>query len=147
MLREKNIFLIEDNDNDINLILNLLKEINLFDNVTIFKDGQEVLNYFYSDVKRTDFFLPTVLLLDIKLPKINGLQVLDKLKKDEKYKFIPVVMLTSSNHEKDILSCYMSGANGFVVKPVDYHEFSIVLKATINYWVNTNEPPVLIRKF
>lgn len=142
MLRKKNIFLIEDNENDINLIMNILHELNLSSNVKLFRNGQEALDYFFNIKNEADFIYPTIVLLDIKLPKINGIQFLKKLRKDEKYKFLPVVILTSSGHENDIKDCYQLGANGYVVKPVNFEDFFSVLKTTLSYWVNINEPPV-----
>ena len=139
----KRILLAEDNENDIELTLSALAESNLANRVDVVKDGAEVLDYLYCRGKYTnrDKDNPVVLLLDLKMPKLDGLEVLEKIKSDEKKKTIPVVMLTSSRQEQDLVESYRRGANAYVVKPVGFDEFFNAIKQLGIFWAVINEPP------
>jgi CheY-like chemotaxis protein len=137
------ILLVEDDPKDVELTLTALEEYNLANEVVVARDGEEALDYLYS---RGNFTTrsgdnPAVLLLDLKLPKINGLEVLQQVKSDEKLKMIPVVVLTSSHEEKDMVASYKLGVNAYVVKPVDFHEFVNAIKDLGVFWAVINEPP------
>jgi CheY-like chemotaxis protein len=137
------ILLVEDDPKDVELTLTALEEYNLANEVVVARDGEEALDYLYS---RGNFTTrsgdnPAVLLLDLKLPKVNGLEVLQQVKTDEKLKMIPVVVLTSSHEEKDMVASYKLGVNAYVVKPVDFHEFVNAIKELGVFWAVINEPP------
>jgi CheY-like chemotaxis protein len=137
------ILLVEDDPKDVELTLTALEEYNLANEVVVARDGEEALDYLYS---RGNFTTrsgdnPAVLLLDLKLPKVNGLEVLQQVKTDEKLKMIPVVVLTSSHEEKDMVASYALGVNAYVVKPVDFHEFVNAIKELGVFWAVINEPP------
>jgi DNA-binding response OmpR family regulator len=137
------ILLVEDDPKDVELTLTALDEYNLANEVVVARDGEEALNYLYS---RGNFTMrshenPAVLLLDLKLPKIDGLEVLKQIKSDGKLSMIPVVVLTSSREEKDMVTSYKLGVNAYVVKPVDFHEFVNAIKELGVFWAVINEPP------
>jgi CheY-like chemotaxis protein len=137
------ILLVEDDPKDIDLTLTALDEYHLANEVVVARDGEEALDYLYS---RGSFQLrtgenPAVLLLDLKLPKIDGLEVLQQIKSDENLKMIPVVVLTSSREERDMVASYKLGVNAYVVKPVDFHEFVNAIKELGVFWAVINEPP------
>jgi CheY-like chemotaxis protein len=137
------ILLVEDSPNDIELTLGALAKHKLANEVVVVHDGEEALDYLY---KRGSFKLrasgnPVVVLLDIKLPKINGLEVLTRLRQDELLQNIPVVMLTSSREEQDIVQSYDLGVNAYVVKPVDFHEFVTAICELGLFWAVINQPP------
>ena len=137
------ILIVEDDPMDVELTLTALGEYNLANEVVITRDGEEALDYLYY---RGNFNMrtgenPAVLLLDLKLPKVNGLEVLQQIKSDEKLKMIPVVVLTSSREEKDMVASYKLGVNAYVVKPVDFHEFVNAIKELGVFWAIINEPP------
>jgi DNA-binding response OmpR family regulator len=137
------ILLVEDDPKDVELTLTALEEYNLANEVVVARDGEEALNYLYcrgSFASRSSDS-PAVLLLDLKLPKVNGLEVLQQIKSDEKLKMIPVVVLTSSHEEKDMVASYKLGVNAYVVKPVDFHEFVNAIKELGIFWAVINEPP------
>ena len=139
----KRILLAEDNENDVELTLAALGEHNLANEVVIAGDGEEALDYLYcrgNFASRTNAN-PAVLLLDLKLPKVDGLEVLEQIKSDEKLKMIPVVVLTSSREERDMVASYKLGVNAYVVKPVDFHEFVNAIKELGIFWAVINEPP------
>ncbi|HEX4948828.1 MAG TPA: response regulator [Blastocatellia bacterium] len=143
----KRILLVEDNVNDIEMTLAALEENHLANEVVVVRDGEEALDYIY---RRGVFKLraegnPAVVLLDLKLPKIDGLEVLEKLKTDPAMKALPVVMLTSSREEKDLVKSYNLGVNAYVVKPVDFHEFVNALKELGLFWAVINQPPLISR--
>jgi CheY-like chemotaxis protein len=137
------ILLVEDDPRDVELTLNALEDYNLTNEVVVARDGEEALDYLYS---RGTFRMrtndnPAVLLLDLKLPKVDGLEVLRTIKADAKLKLIPVVVLTSSREERDMIESYKLGVNAYVVKPVDFHEFVNAIKELGVFWAIINEPP------
>jgi DNA-binding response OmpR family regulator len=137
------ILLVEDDPNDVELTLTALDEYNLANEVVVAHNGEEALDYLYC---RGPFAArarenPAVLLLDLKLPKVDGLEVLQQIRSSEKLKLIPVVVLTSSREEKDMVASYKLGVNAYVVKPVDFHEFVNAVKELGVFWAVVNEPP------
>lgn len=139
----KRILLVEDSINDVELILTSLAENHLGNEVVVVRDGEEALDYLY---RRGLYRLrreghPVVVLLDLKLPKIDGIEVLAQLKADPELRVVPVVVLTSSREEQDLTRCYELGTNGYVVKPIDFLEFVEVIKGLGLFWAIINEPP------
>jgi len=137
------ILLVEDDPNDVELTLTALDEYNLVNEVVIAHNGEEALDYLHCRgpfATRTSDN-PAVLLLDLKLPKVDGLEVLQNIRSHEKLKLIPVVVLTSSHEEKDMVASYRLGVNAYVVKPVDFHEFVNAVKELGIFWAVINEPP------
>jgi CheY-like chemotaxis protein len=135
--------LVEDNQNDVELMLTVLEDSNLAGKVVIARDGVEALDYLFRRGKfaTRDEGTPTVVLLDINMPKINGLEVLRQVRADAQLQWLPVVMLTSSRVEQDIIKSYELGANAYVVKPVDFEEYVKVVKEIGNFWSVRNESP------
>jgi CheY-like chemotaxis protein len=131
----------EDNENDIELTLVAFKECNLQNRIDIVRDGLQVLDYLYykGDFKRRYKEKPVVILLDIKMPKLDGIQALKAIKSDPVLKTIPVVMLTSSTMEKDLVESYHLGVNAYVVKPVDFMEFIEAVKKVGSFWALVNK--------
>ena len=137
------ILLVEDDPKDVELTLTALEEYNLANEVVVTRDGEEALDYLYC---RGNFSMrpndnPAVILLDLKLQKVHGLEVLEQVKSDEKLRMIPVVVLTSSREEIDMVASYKLGVNAYVVKPVDFHEFVNAIKELGIFWAVINEPP------
>ena len=137
------ILLVEDDPKDIDLTMTALDEYKLANEVVVTRDGEEALDYLYcrGDFQTRTTDNPAVLLLDLKLPKVDGLEVLQQIKSDEKLRMIPVVVLTSSHEEKDMVASYKLGVNAYVVKPVDFHEFVNAIKELGIFWAIINEPP------
>jgi CheY-like chemotaxis protein len=137
------ILMVEDDPKDVELTLTALEEYNLANEVVVAHDGQEALDYLYcqGNFATRSSENPAVLLLDLKLPRVDGLEVLQQIKADEKLKLIPVVVLTSSHEEKDMVASYKLGVNAYVVKPVDFHEFVNAIKELGAFWAVINEPP------
>ncbi|MFK4724688.1 DNA-binding response OmpR family regulator [Bradyrhizobium niftali] len=137
------ILLVEDDPRDIELTLTALQEYNLANEVMVVRDGQEALDYLYrrGEFSERDPSPPAVLLLDLKLPKINGLEVLQQVRADQQFKVLPIVVLTSSHEERDVVRSYELGVNAYVVKPVDFHEFVNAVKELGVFWAVINEPP------
>ena len=137
------ILMVEDDAKDVELTLTALEDYNLTNEVVVTRDGEEALDYLYcrGSFKMRTNENPAVLLLDLKLPKIDGLEVLQTIKSDEKLKIIPVVVLTSSREERDMVASYKLGVNAYVVKPVDFHEFVNAIKELGVFWAIINEPP------
>lgn len=137
------ILLVEDDTKDVELTMTALEEYNLANEVVVAHDGEEALDYLNCRGKYTDRSSenPAVLLLDLKLPKVDGLEVLKEIKSDAKLRLIPVVVLTSSKEEKDMVASYRLGVNAYVVKPVDFHEFVNAIKELGAFWAVINEPP------
>ena len=139
----KRILLVEDSNKDIELTLAALEEHHLANEVDVCRDGAEALDYLYrrgAFSNRSDD-LPAVMLLDLKMPKVNGLEVLSAMKADPRLKSIPVVMLTSSREEQDLVKSYQLGVNAYVVKPVDFQQFIDSIKALGFFWALVNEAP------
>lgn len=143
-MHTKTILLVEDNLQDEMLVLRALRKINLVNQVDVARDGQQALDYLFRQGEfagREGPDLPTVVLLDINLPRLSGLEVLGRLRADARTKLLPVVILTSSDEERDRLKSYENGANSFVRKPLDFTEFAETVARLGIYWLVTNEPP------
>jgi CheY-like chemotaxis protein len=146
-MKVKTILLAEDNPNDVELITLSLKGSIDAMNVEVVNDGVEVLEYirYEGKYKNRNQGHPAVILLDIKMPRMDGIEVLQEIKSDSELKMIPVVMLTSSREEQDLLKSYSMGANAYIVKPVDFYQFNSALKQLGSFWAILNElPPKLL---
>lgn len=137
------ILIVEDDPRDVELTMTALEDYKLANEVVVTRDGKAALDYLYC---RGEFHTrpndnPAVMLLDLKLPKVDGLEVLKQIKSDEHLKMIPVVVLTSSHEEQDMMRSYKLGVNAYVVKPVDFHEFVNAVKELGIFWAIINEPP------
>jgi len=140
------ILLVEDNADDVELTLRAFRKSDLVNTVTVARDGVEALDYLlatgsYAD--RAGNQLPDLVLLDIKLPRVDGLQVLERLRANPRTRLVPIVVLTSSIEPKDLLTCYTLGANSYVRKPIDFQQFSKALHQIGSYWLQTNQAPPL----
>jgi DNA-binding response OmpR family regulator len=137
------ILMVEDDPKDVDLTLTALEEYNLANEVIVTRDGEQALDYLYcrGEYKTRSSSNPAVMLLDLKLPKVDGLEVLKQIKSDGELRMIPVVVLTSSKEEKDMVASYKLGVNAYVVKPVDFHEFVNAIKELGVFWAVINEPP------
>jgi CheY-like chemotaxis protein len=143
------ILMVEDDAKDVELTLTALEEYNLSNEVVVTHDGEQALDYLYcrGEYKTRSRDNPAVMLLDLKLPKVDGLEVLKQIKADERLRIIPIVVLTSSKEEKDMVASYKLGVNAYVVKPVDFHEFANAIKELGVFWAIINEaPPGSVRK-
>ena len=143
-MSDKTILLVEDNHQDEMLILRALRKINLATEVDVVRDGQQALDYLFRENEFADrggSDHPTVILLDIGLPRLSGLEVLERLRSDTRTRLLPVVILTSSDEERDRLRSYENGANSFVRKPLEFAEFAETVARLGVYWLATNEPP------
>jgi CheY-like chemotaxis protein len=143
MERLGRILMVEDDPRDVELSLNALEDYHLANEVVVVRDGEQALDYLacrnaYATRSSGN---PAVILLDLKLPKIDGLEVLRQIKSDDKLKLIPVVVLTSSHEEKDLVTSYRLGVNAYVVKPVDFHQFVNAIKELGAFWAVINAPP------
>jgi two-component system response regulator len=146
MKRSHVILLVEDNPDDAELTLRAFRKSKTLNEIVIARDGVEALDYLFATgahAGRDPTLMPEVVLLDLKLPKIGGLEVLRRMRADPRTRRIPVVVLTSSNEEKDILSSYDLGANSFVRKPVDFAQFTEAAQQLGMYWLVTNQPPLM----
>jgi DNA-binding response OmpR family regulator len=137
------ILMVEDDPKDVELTLTALEEYNLANEVVVTGNGADALDYLYCRGKFSarSGEKPAVMLLDLKLPKVDGLEVLKQVKSDENLKMIPVVVLTSSREEKDMVASYRLGVNAYVVKPVDFHEFVNAIRELGVFWAIINAPP------
>ncbi|PWB58417.1 MAG: two-component system response regulator [Nitrosomonadales bacterium] len=143
-MNAKSILLVEDNPQDEMLTLRALRRANLANRIDVARDGQQALDYLFRQgefANREGPALPAVVLLDIGLPRLSGLEVLERLRADARTELLPVVILTSSDEEQDRLKSYENGANSFVRKPVDFAEFAETVARLGVYWLMTNEPP------
>lgn len=137
------ILLVEDDPRDQELTMTALEEYHLGNEVVVAGDGEEALDYLYyrGKFQGRSGENPAVMLLDLKLPKLDGLEVLQRIKADDNLRMIPVVVLTSSREERDMVSSYKLGVNAYVVKPVDFHEFVNAVRELGVFWAVINEPP------
>ncbi|MGH9727872.1 MAG: response regulator [Candidatus Acidiferrales bacterium] len=148
-MQERFILLVEDNPDDEVLTLRALKKNNISNEVVVARDGAEALDYLFglsNHAGRDLTSLPQVVLLDLKLPKVDGLEVLRRLRADARTKLLPVVILTSSNEEQDRLTGYGLGANSYVRKPVDFVQFTDAVRQLGLYWLLLNEQPPVVRR-
>jgi two-component system response regulator len=146
---KKIILLVEDNPDDVELNLRALKRNNIINDVVVAPDGAEALDYLFGEGKyrgRDLRVMPQVILLDLKLPKVEGLEVLKRLRSDERTKLLPVVILTSSREEQDMINGYRLGANSYIRKPVDFEKFCEAMRQLKLYWLVLNEVPPSWRK-
>jgi len=142
-MNPKRILLADDNPNDVELALCALEELGLADEVAVVGDGDEALDYLYCRGRFADREPenPVVTLLDMKMPKVSGLDVLRQMKADARLRTIPVVMLTSSREQQDVIDSYAAGVNAYIVKPVEFEKFVEAVKEIGNFWAQMNEPP------
>ena len=141
---ERTILLVEDNPDDVDLNLRALKKNKILNRVIVARDGAEALDYLFGTgayAGRDLSEMPQVVLLDLKLPKIDGLEVLQRLRADDRTKLLPVVIMTSSNEDRDLIESYRLGANSYVRKPVDFTEFAEAVRQLGLYWLLLNESP------
>lgn len=140
-MSDKTILLVEDNPDDEALTLRAFKKNNIFNKITVARDGQQALDYFFGE-GASERPTPSVVLLDLKLPKIDGLEVLRRLRADPRTHLQPIVILTSSKEERDIATGYNLAANSYIRKPVDFEQFMEAVRQIGLYWLVLNEPPV-----
>ena len=142
-MESKKILLVEDNPRDVELTRRALQKSNVYNDLIVVEDGVEALKYFFGDDDKSGCAVkdcPVVVLLDLKLPKVDGLDVLRRLRSEEKTRLIPVVVLTSSNEESDIIASYDLGANSFIRKPVKFANFAEAIHQLGLYWLILNQP-------
>jgi two-component system, response regulator len=140
----KTVLLVEDNPDDVKLTLRAFKRNNMLNPIVVVRDGVEALDFLFArgdQAERAGKPLPTLIILDLKLPKLDGLGVLKAIRGDERTRLIPVVILTSSKEEQDMINGYSLGANSYVRKPVDFAEFMEAAKVLSIYWLMMNQPP------
>lgn len=148
-MNSKSILLVEDNPDDEALSIRALRKNNILNEVIVARDGAEALDYLFgmgAHAGRDMSVMPEVILLDLKLPKVDGLEVLRKLRADERTELLPVVILTSSKEEQDLIASYKLGANSYIRKPVDFDQFSEAVRQLGLYWLLLNENPPGKRK-
>jgi CheY-like chemotaxis protein len=139
--REINILLVEDNEGDIVLAKEALKEARIKNRITVVTDGEKALQYLFRENGFQDAVHPDLILLDVNLPKVNGMEVLEKIKSDPALKVIPVVMLTTSTSERDVMHAYRNYVNCYINKPIDLEEFIRVIKTIESFWLNVVKLP------
>ncbi len=147
--KERTILLVEDNPDDVELTLRALKQYNIKNEIKVVRDGAEALDYLFATgtySNRDTTTMPAVVILDLKLPKVDGLEVLQRMRGDERTKLVPVVILTSSKEERDMVNGYKFGANSYVRKPVDFTQFVEAARQLGLYWLVINEPPPQTRR-
>ena len=140
MVKQKKILLVEDNDKDIELIQLVLTECKLAETVFVIQDGGQVMDYLLCKGKYINHKngLPSLIILDVKMPKVDGLEVVQLIKRDAKLKYIPIVIFSTSAQTREISRCYELGANAYVVKPVDFNEFYNSIKNIGEFWLKVN---------
>ena len=144
--RPVEILLVEDNPNDVELALHALKKNNIANRIEIVRDGAEALDFIFCTgayASRSMDHAPKVILLDLKLPKVDGLEVLRQIKSDPRTRAIPVVVLTSSREDHDVVESYNLGVNSYIVKPVDFEQFTESVRQLGMYWLLLNQPPAI----
>ncbi len=149
MEEKRAILLVEDNPDDVELTLRALKQYHVKNQINVVRDGVEALDYLFGTgayADRDTTTMPAVVILDLKLPKVDGLEVLQRLRADERTKLVPIVILTSSKEEQDMVNSYKFGANSYVQKPVDFTQFIEAARQLGLYWLVINEPPPQIRR-
>jgi len=145
MNEKVDIVLVEDNPSDAELTIRALRKNNIINKLLHLEDGEDALEYIFGTGKYADrniYEMPKVILLDLKMPKISGLQILKKIKSDERTKIIPVVLLTSSKEDNDIIESYKLGVNSYIVKPVEFRHFAKAVANVGIYWLLINHPPI-----
>jgi two-component system response regulator len=145
MMDKKRILLVEDNADDEELTIRALRKSSIVNEIKVVRDGQEAIDYLLCQHKYKDRDIkdvPVIILLDLKLPKVDGLDVLRRIRGEESISIIPVIMLTSSKEEQDIIRSYRLGVNSYVIKPVDFDRFTEAIQALGVYWLLINEPPI-----
>ncbi len=149
MEEKRAILLVEDNPDDVELTLRALKQYYVKNQINVVRDGAEALDYLFATgayADRDTTTMPAVVILDLKLPKVDGLEVLQRMRGDKRTKLVPVVVLTSSNEEQDMVNSYKFGANSYIRKPVDFTRFVEAARQLGLYWLVINEPPPKIRR-
>jgi CheY-like chemotaxis protein len=142
-MNEKIILLVEDNPDDVALTIRALKKNNIMNEIVVARDGTEALDYLFGKgayTGRDKTIMPAVILLDLKLPKIDGLEVLQRIRREKQTQLLPVVILTSSKEEKDMINGYKLGVNSYIRKPVDFNQFNEAVHQLGLYWLLLNEP-------
>lgn len=142
-MTNKTILLVEDNSSDELLALRAFKRNNIINEVVVAHDGEEALNVLFGSADRPPIELPAVILLDLSLPKVDGLEVLRQLRANDRTKFVPVVILTAYRKESDVVNVYKNGANSYIRKPIDFDEFTEAVKNIGVYWLLLNELPAV----
>ncbi len=140
-LKHIEILLIEDNLNDAELTMRVLKKNNVVNHILHLKDGEEAINYLFPEDGMDHNAMPKFILLDLKLPKVDGMQILKRLKSNDYTKFIPVVVLTSSQEERDLVESYKLGVNSYIMKPVEFEKFTNAVSTLGLYWLLLNQFP------
>ena len=140
-MKELQILLVEDNEGDILLTLEAFKELKVSNTVAVVRDGAEAIEFLKKEGQFINCVMPNLILLDINMPRLNGIEVLDFIKKDEKLKKIPVVMLTTSSSDADIAACYERSANCFITKPMDFEKFLDIVQSIESFWFNVAQLP------
>lgn len=141
--QRKKILLVEDNAHDVELTVRVLRASGIAADVDVVTDGEEAINYLYrrGTFESRSETVPSLVILDLKMPKLDGAETLAEIKGNDRFRCLPVVMLTSSGETQDLRVCYRLGANGYVVKPVDAKEFTKAIRDLAAYWLDTNQPP------
>ena len=138
---DKVILLVEDNTDDVDLTLYALRKNNIKNEMVVVRDGVEALEFLFGEKGKENGNLPGLILLDLNLPRVNGLQVLQRLREEERTRLVPVVVMTSSREERDVNKTYSLGANSYIRKPVDFDEFMKSIKDVLHYWLVLNVLP------